>query len=381
MLLEEFARRGHRVRAVSYISEADRRRAVSWPPRGSPIDVIRLTVTEYYLKVYQSSPTGSFDDDHPELARTLHRLVGSCRPDVVLVGRESFVRPVRGVLGGYDIPIVLRVAGGKLCGVFYGEYPRDEADRLLAELAGVDLLITPGRHFFVKLRAAGVRNVVHITNHVDLARFRPGPKDPGLLAEWNATGGTPVVLFAGNLLDRKKPEDFVLAAEKVARSNRDIRYVFLGSCGSRKIPALCGEKGLSKMFTFAGWVDYRDVHRCFQTADVVVSTSWAEGLARAYIEAQACGKVLVASDIPPAREVVKDGETGLLFPLGDTDALARRILEALEDRGLRARIAAAGRERVRHHDLEKITGRYINAFRQVVAGRRIDSDVVSMEPS
>jgi glycosyltransferase involved in cell wall biosynthesis len=51
-------------------------------------------------------------------------------------------------------------------------------------------------------------------------------------------------------------------------------------------------------------------------ADVVVMPSEREGQSLVYLEAQACGKLIVASDIPAAREVITDGETGLLFERG-----------------------------------------------------------------
>ena len=65
---------------------------------------------------------------------------------------------------------------------------------------------------------------------------------------------------------------------------------------------------------FAGWIDYARMPDYINLGDIVVMPSESEGLARVYLEAQACARVLVASDIPPAREVVTEGETGLLFP-------------------------------------------------------------------
>ena len=98
----------------------------------------------------------------------------------------------------------------------------------------------------------------------------------------------------------------------------------------------------------------------------MVLPSFGEGLARVYLETQACGRVLVASDTGPAREVVDDGATGLLFPVGDVDALAERCLRAAQDSGLRARIGSAARERVRRHEIGAAVTRYEAALATVV---------------
>jgi glycosyltransferase involved in cell wall biosynthesis len=100
--------------------------------------------------------------------------------------------------------------------------------------------------------------------------------------------------------------------------------------------------------------------------------SEAEGMARIYLETQAAGRTLVASDIPPAREVIEHGQTGLLFPLGDIQAFAARILEAAADASLRAHIGALARERVRPHDLESVGWKYSDAIQEIAAGPRPD---------
>jgi glycosyltransferase involved in cell wall biosynthesis len=101
-------------------------------------------------------------------------------------------------------------------------------------------------------------------------------------------------------------------------------------------------------------------------ADIVVMPSFGEGLARVYLETQACGRVLIASDTPAAQEVVDDGVTGLLFPTGEIDALAERCIHAVRDAGLRARIGAAARERVQRHEIAAAVTRYLGALESVV---------------
>ena len=102
-------------------------------------------------------------------------------------------------------------------------------------------------------------------------------------------------------------------------------------------------------------------------ADLVVMPSEREGLARVYLEAQACGKTLIASDIAAAREVVIHGQTGLLFRMGDVQDMADKIVLAAGDPALREAIGTPAREHVLgHHDLEAIAEEYLVLVRDLV---------------
>jgi L-malate glycosyltransferase len=74
-------------------------------------------------------------------------------------------------------------------------------------------------------------------------------------------------------------------------------------------------------------------------ADGVLMPSEREGQSLVYLETQACGRVLIASDIPPAREIIVQGQTGLLFRLGDVADFAAKILMTARERRLRTTLA------------------------------------------
>ena len=137
--------------------------------------------------------------------------------------------------------------------------------------------------------------------------------------------------------------------------------------------------GVESRFRFAGWQPYERIPRYINLADVVVLPSFGEGLARVYLETQACGRVLIASDIPPAREVIDDGETGLLFPVGDVDALAACCIRAAAHPEQRARTGRAAQERARRHAIGPAVTRYLDAFETLAAKaqKRTREDAVS----
>src|SRR5262245_7766880 len=100
--------------------------------------------------------------------------------------------------------------------------------------------------------------------------------------------------------------------------------------------------------------------RFMNLADLVAMPSEREGLSRVYLEAQACAKTLLASDIAGAREAVTHGETGLLFPLGEVGDLAEKTLLGAGDPALRAAIGARARQSVEaHHDIDEAVGQYM----------------------
>jgi glycosyltransferase involved in cell wall biosynthesis len=112
------------------------------------------------------------------------------------------------------------------------------------------------------------------------------------------------------------------------------------------------------------WVGHEAVPAYLNLADLVLMPSAAEAQALAYLEAQACARTLLASDIPAAREVVSDGKNGILFPSGDAGRLAEETLRAARDDRLRAAIGRASRESVRAHAVP----RAVDAYERIIRG-------------
>ena len=97
------------------------------------------------------------------------------------------------------------------------------------------------------------------------------------------------------------------------------------------------------------WGFQEDMHAVYRQASLVTLPSFSEGVPTVLIEAAACGRAIVATDIPGCRNVVKEGETGLLIPPNDPTALADALCRLAVDPALRARMGAAGRARVVAH--------------------------------
>jgi glycosyltransferase involved in cell wall biosynthesis len=111
-----------------------------------------------------------------------------------------------------------------------------------------------------------------------------------------------------------------------------------------------------------------DAQQLLPACDLFWLASDFEGLSNSIMEAMAIGLPVVASDIPPNRELILHGETGYLVPVGDRVAFAQFAQKLLLDRGLSAKFGAAGRERIRgEFGVARMVEMYGNLYREVAA--------------
>ena len=123
------------------------------------------------------------------------------------------------------------------------------------------------------------------------------------------------------------------------------RLLVVGEGPSRPaLEAQCERLGISASVTFLGYVS--DVATAYAAMDVLVLPSQHEGFGIVLIEAMAMGVLVVATKVRGIEEVVDDGDTGLLVPYDDPQALASNILRLFDDRDLRTRLKAAARRKV-----------------------------------
>jgi len=147
--------------------------------------------------------------------------------------------------------------------------------------------------------------------------------------------------------------------------------VTLVFCGDGPLEQQCREQvaasGIDNQVRFAGWIDYGRMPGVLSAASVVVLASESEGLSRALLEAMASERCVVASDIPASREVIGDGENGLLFGIGNPADLATKLLTALGDGELRARLGQAARASTAWRSIESGVGIHIDAMQDAIA--------------
>lgn len=158
---------------------------------------------------------------------------------------------------------------------------------------------------------------------------------------------TRVLLHIGSLIPRKNLPVLLDAFKAVLTQLPQTRLVLIGSGPEEaRLRSQARHLGLERAVVFAGFVTEQEKLEYYSLADVFVSPSLLEGFGLAVCEAMACGVPVVATQAGSLPEVVGDGETGLLVPTGDGDALSRAILRLLQDDGLAQRLGRAGQARV-----------------------------------
>ena len=173
---------------------------------------------------------------------------------------------------------------------------------------------------------------------VDTKRFTPIPEP----------GGPPTFGFVGRLLNDKGIRT-LLAAHRLLRARMPEARLLIAGTPDPANPASVTEAEAKSWneqpgVAWLGHVD--DIASLWAQAHVAILPSRREGLPLSLMEAAACGRAMIASDVPGCREVVIHEETGLLFPLDDAPALAEAMARLAADPQLRARCATAARRLV-----------------------------------
>ena len=173
---------------------------------------------------------------------------------------------------------------------------------------------------------------------VDVNRLTPLPEP----------AGPPTVAFVGRLLDDKGIRTLIAAFHLLRAQGTDVRLLIAGtpdpanpaSVTQGEAEAWNNEPGI----TWLGQVD--DIPGLWRRAHIAVLPSRREGLPLSLLEAAACGRPMVATDVPGCREIAIDGETGLLVGVDDPAALAAAIGRLAAAPQLRAQFGEAARRLV-----------------------------------
>ncbi|MGA9853575.1 MAG: glycosyltransferase family 4 protein [Gammaproteobacteria bacterium] len=162
------------------------------------------------------------------------------------------------------------------------------------------------------------------------------------------TAGVPVVLFPARLLRDKGVNEFFAAATLLQSRGVRARFLLVGGTDPGNPSAI--SEAQVRQWNAEGNVEYlghvADMRTIFAQCHVVCLPSYREGLPKALIEAAACGRPVVTTDVPGCRDVVVNGETGLLVAPRDSTALAAALRRLIEDNDLRRRMGQAGRRYV-----------------------------------
>jgi phosphatidylinositol alpha-1,6-mannosyltransferase len=184
---------------------------------------------------------------------------------------------------------------------------------------------------------------------VDTRRFAPAARDYNRRVElgW---GNRPVVLTVGRLQHRKGHDQMILALHEVRRAIPDVLYAIVGDGEQHQsLTELVEQEGLGNYVNFMGEQDDESLVKCYQECDLFVLPNREiskdiEGFGMVLLEAQACGKPVVAGNSGGTAETMQIPETGRIVSCDGPNELASVVIELLNDTDLRAQMGTKARE-------------------------------------
>lgn len=209
--------------------------------------------------------------------------------------------------------------------------------------------------------------VIH--DGVDASRFAAVRPDGRLRRALGVPVGVPLVGNVAALAGHKDYFTFVDAAARLLAGGTDARFVAMGDGPLRdEIGAHARRSGVEGKVFLAGF--RTDIPAVLPELDVFLFTSREEGLGSSILDAYACRVPVVATRAGGVPELVVDGDTGILAPVGDAGALAAAVSRVLREPALRARLVAGGARRVADFGVEEMAERTLAMYREVVATDR-----------
>lgn len=229
---------------------------------------------------------------------------------------------------------------------------QNASDRATLERAGV---VRPGQ--CVLIRGSGV----------DLDTFYPVPEPSGPV----------VALCVARLLEDKGIHEFVRAARLSGQRGEAVRWVLAGSPDPGN-PVSVPEETV-RAWHDEGVIEWlgerRDIAPLYQQAHIAVLPSYREGLPKSLVEAAACGRAVVTSDVPGCRDAIEPGVTGVLVPARDADALAEAVIMLAQDASRRQAMGRAARQLAeREFDVNVIVAQQLAVYDALLPARRAGPD-------
>ena len=170
------------------------------------------------------------------------------------------------------------------------------------------------------------------------------------------------IVTVGRLTEQKDYPTLFQAFTQVLDGGLDARLVVFGEGpDAAKLHALARSLGIHERIDWRGWVP--SPHAQMAACDLFVMTSRWEGFGNVIVEAMACGLPVVCTDCESGpREILGDGEYGMLVPVGDSAAVAGAMQRLATDRDLHATLRARGLARAREFDVSRIVHHYVDVL-------------------
>ncbi len=368
-LAKGLASRGHEVSVICSGDSLNSRSGIE-----SDIKVFRISsLPILFNRKYRLSPLAHhlvgpiFDEVKPDIVHAQdHLIIGSSvidaalRRNIPIVGTNHF-HPDN-LLHYLNAPPAvedkIRKAAWKHLDVVFGH---------------LRAITTPSEIAKKVMRSSGIKkNITVVSNGIDLGKFKPGPKEePSEIAEkYGLSPNDKHVLFVGRL-EKEKNIDVLIRAVKIVNQKFPAKLLICGfGSGEEKLKSLIEELNLGDSVKLLGKAPDEDVVKLYNFADIFATASTVELQGLSVMEAMASGLPVVSSDGMALPELVKDGSNGFVFPSGNCELAAQKMIELLGNKKLAEIMGKKSRELIQEHDFQKSLDKYEKIYEQAIAVKR-----------
>jgi glycosyltransferase involved in cell wall biosynthesis len=191
--------------------------------------------------------------------------------------------------------------------------------------------------------------------------------DLGLFPFFPEPEGIPVVMLMARLLIDKGVVEFVEAARILKYQGVNCRFVLVGSTDENPKSVSCS---LLNTWINEGVVEYwgfsNSPAETYCKANIAVLPSYREGLPKSLIEAAACGRAVITTDVPGCRDAITLGVTGILVPAKDAKSLAAAVSTLCENGQLRKQLGTAGRKLAEDEfDIKNVINAHLTIYQEL----------------
>lgn len=217
------------------------------------------------------------------------------------------------------------------------------------------------RHLFLQNNAClPIQTVLIRGSGVDLLAYNALPEPTNKM----------VVVMISRLLKDKGVLEYVAAAKQLKVAGIQAQFLLVGDADEGN-PA-CIDRSLLGQWQQEGDVTLlgfrEDIAQLIEQANLVVLPSYREGLPKILVEAAACGRAVITTDVPGCRDAIEPNQTGLLVPVRDPNALAVAMKQLIEDADYRRQLGKAGRVLAeREFAIERIVAAHLNIYHELGA--------------
>jgi phosphatidylinositol alpha-1,6-mannosyltransferase len=305
---------------------------------------------------------------YPSVRREFLRVLDHLQPDVICIGTSGCYWLVDDIRKWQqDAKIVIYVHGE--------EVPDDSyiGRSLLVALkkaSGLVAVSSYTRNALINVGMDGSR-ILRITNGVDISRFHPGDKDPGIIDRYRLANRR-VLLTLARLDERKGQDMMIRALPEIRKAVPDVIYLVVGE-GSYgpDLRALVSKLRLEDVVVFTGAVSDEQVLLFYRTCDVYVMANRTtdsgdtEGFGLVFLEAGACGKPVIGGRAGGVPDAVLEGVTGLLVDGRSESSIAEACIRLLNDPAMRESFGASGLANARKNGWQEKTDQFVDYCKSI----------------